>query len=145
MSQNLSSISIVPLKINRVQARFACLRCHLCHLSRRGVNISLRSSNLILDSSFDTYMPIFVSLRLANSSINSDKQTKKTKKNPSILIYKTSTLRLLALRGLRTLRVRRVALRVPGVTQSNIFWDFFLYINILNKCQRKISHMDPKI
>ena len=30
-------------------------------------------------------MPIFVSLRLANSSINSDKQTNK---NPSILIYK---------------------------------------------------------
>ena len=28
---------------------------------------------LILDSSFDTYIPIFVSLRLANSSINSDK------------------------------------------------------------------------
>ena len=43
----------------------------------------LRSSNLSVDSSFDTYMPIFVSLRLANSSIKSDKQ-----KNPSFLIYK---------------------------------------------------------
>ena len=36
----------------------------------------------------------------------------------------TSTLRLLAMRGLRTLCVRRVALRAPGVTQSNIFWIF---------------------
>ena len=60
-----------------------------CHLFRRGVNILLRSSNLILDSSFDTYMPIFVSLRLANSSINSDKQTNKNK-NPRVLIYKIS-------------------------------------------------------
>ena len=33
-------------------------------------------------------MPIFVFLRLANSSINSDKQTNKQKtKNPSILTY----------------------------------------------------------
>ena len=37
----------------------------------------------------------------------------------------TSTLRLLALRGLRTHSVRRVALRAPRVTQSNIFWNFF--------------------
>ena len=49
----------------------------------RGVKISLSFSNLIVDSPFDTYMPIFVSLRLANSSINSDKQT--NKQNPSIL------------------------------------------------------------
>ena len=54
-------------------------------------------------------------------------------------------LRLLALRDLLTLRVRRVTLRVPEVTQSNIFWDYFLYIHILNKYQRKISHMDSKI
>ena len=87
-------------------------------------------------------MPIFTPLLL--QFFNQFGQTHK-QKNPSILIYKTSTLRLLALRGLRTLRVRRVALRAPGVTQSNIFWDFFLYINILNKGQRKISHMDPKI
>ena len=35
-------------------------------------------------------MPIFVSLRLPNSSINSDKQTNKhkKKKNPGVLIYK---------------------------------------------------------
>ena len=45
--------------------------------------------------------------------------------NLHIKISYTSTLRLLALRGLRTLCVRRVALRVPGVTQSNIFWIFF--------------------
>ena len=32
-------------------------------------------------------MPIFISLRLANSSIISDKH-KNTKKNPSVLIYK---------------------------------------------------------
>ena len=36
-------------------------------------------------------MPIFVPLRLANSSINSDKQKKQKKKNPSILIYKIVT------------------------------------------------------
>ena len=47
------------------------------------MKISLRSSNLIVDSSFDTYMPIFISLRLANSSLNSDKQTKIS----SVLIY----------------------------------------------------------
>ena len=41
------------------------------------------------------------------------------------ILYFTSTLRLLALRGVRTLCVRRVTLRVPGVTQSNIFLDFF--------------------
>ena len=43
----------------------------------RGVHILLRSSNLIVDSSFHTYMPIFISLRLGSSSINSDKQTTK--------------------------------------------------------------------
>ena len=50
----------------------------------------------------------------------------------SLLII-TSALRLLALRGLQTLRIRRVALRAPGVSQSNIHWDFLLYINIVNK------------
>ena len=41
----------------------------------------------------------------------------------------TSALRLLALRGLRTLRVRRVALWAPEVTQSKLFLEFFpLYI-----------------
>ena len=49
----------------------------------RSVKISIRSSNLILDLSFDTYMPIFISPRLANSSIRTNKQT-----NPSVLIYK---------------------------------------------------------
>ena len=39
--------------------------------------------------SFDTYIPIFISLRLNNSSINSDKEIHTHKqKNPSILIYK---------------------------------------------------------
>ena len=37
-------------------------------------------------------------------------------------IINTSALRLLALRGLRTLRIRRVALRAPEVTQSNLFY-----------------------
>ena len=52
-------------------------------------------------------------------SIRTNKQTE----NPSILIY-TSALRLLALRGLRTLCVHRVALRAPGVTQSKLFLEF---------------------
>ena len=43
----------------------------------------------------------------------------------------TSVLRLLALRGLRTLCVRRVALRAPGVTQSKLFLEFFSFIYIL--------------
>ena len=43
----------------------------------------------------------------------------------------TSALRLLALRGLRTLRVHRVALRAPGVTQSKVFLEFFSFIYIL--------------
>ena len=62
-----------------------------------------------------------------------------------LMFVYTSTLRLLALRGLRTLRVRRVALRAPGVTQSNIFWNSFLYITIVNKGRQIISHMDLKI
>ena len=33
---------------------------------------------------------------------------------------------LLALRVLQTLRIHRLALRAPEVTQSNLFWDFFL-------------------
>ena len=43
--------------------------------------------------------------------------------------------------------IRRVALRAPGITQSNIFWKFFpfLHRNIANKGQRIISQMDPKI
>ena len=68
-------ISIVRVKPYIVLYRKGVKNCFpfFC----RGVKISLRFSNLILDSSFDTYMPIFVSLRLANSSINSDKQTNK--------------------------------------------------------------------
>ena len=54
----------------------------------------------------------------------------------------TSALRLLALRGFRTVSVRRVALRAPGVTQYKLYF-VFLYINIANK--RIISHMDLKI
>ena len=51
-----------------------------------------------------------------------------------IITIITSALCMLALRGLRTLRVRRVALRAPEVTQSNLFWDIFIfYINIVNK------------
>ena len=38
-----------------------------------------------------------------------------------IYIIYTSALRLLAIRGLRTLCVCRVALRAPEVTQSNLF------------------------
>ena len=61
-----------------------------------------------------------------------------------MIFIATSALRLLALRGLRTLRVRRVALRAPGVTQSKLFLEFFsLYIYIGNKGQRIIFHMDP--
>ena len=41
-------------------------------------------------------MPIFVSLRLANSSINSDKQTNKQTKNPSVLIYKIKNYPILS-------------------------------------------------
>ena len=44
----------------------------------RGVKISLRSYlNLIVAISFDTYMPIFISLLLVNSSKNWDKHKKK--------------------------------------------------------------------
>ena len=42
-----------------------------------------------------------------------------------LIILLTSALRLLALRGLQTLRIRRVPLRAPGVTQSNLFGNFF--------------------
>ena len=38
--------------------------------------------------------------------------------------YSTSALRLLALRGLRTLCVRGVALRAPGMLNLNYFWNF---------------------
>ena len=41
----------------------------------------------------------------------------------------TSALRLLPLRGLQTVRVLRVTLRAPGVTRSNLFWDFLFNIN----------------
>ena len=43
-------------------------------------------------------MPIFVSLRPANSSINSNKQTNKQTKNPSILIYKILTFTIIIYR-----------------------------------------------
>ena len=50
----------------------------------------------------------------------------------SIAMYSyTSALRLLALRGLRTRSVRRVALWAPGVTQSKLFLEFFSFIYIL--------------
>ena len=61
-----------------------------------------------------------------------------------IYLY-TSTLRLLALRGLRTHSVRRVTLGCLELLNLTYFGIFFLYINLLNKGQRKISHMDPKI
>ena len=58
----------------------------------------------------------------------------------------TSTLRLLALRGLRTLRVRRVSLRAPGVTQSNIFWDFFpLYKYFKQRSTKNFSYGSENI
>ena len=59
--------------------------------------------------------------------------------------FNTSALRLLALRGLHTLRVRRVALRAPGLFNLNYFWIFFLYIYIVNKGLGIIFDMDPKI
>ena len=40
----------------------------------------------------------------------------------------TSALRLITLRGLRTLCVRRFASRARGVTQSNQFREFFSFI-----------------
>ena len=100
----------------------------------RDAKVSLRSSKLIVYSSSDTYMPIFVSLRLANSSINSDKQTNKIL---AFNIEDTSALRLLALHGLRTLRIRRVTLRAPGVTQSNLFWEFFV---LYKYCKQKLTN-----
>ena len=51
------------------------------------------------------------------------------------IIY-TSALRLLALRGLRTLRVRRVSLREPEVAQSNLFWEFF---TLYEYCKQKYT------
>ena len=48
----------------------------------------------------------------------------------------TSALRLLALRGLRTLRVRRVSLRAPEVAQSNLFWEFF---SLYAYCKQKYT------
>ena len=53
----------------------------------------------------------------------------------------TSARRLLALRGLRTLRVRRVALRAPGVTQSKLFLEFFpLYIYCKQRRMNNFSY-----
>ena len=66
-------------------------------------------------------------------------------KSEVTVLFSTSTLRLLALRGLRTRSVRRVALWAPGVTQSSIFWNFYFYINIVDKGRRVNSLMDPKI
>ena len=45
--------------------------------------------------------------------------------------YKRTSLVCVA--RLRTLCVRRVALWAPGVTQSNLFGIFLLYINIVKK------------
>ena len=59
---------------------------------------------------------------------------------------RTSALRLLALRGMRTLCVRRVALQAPGITQSKLFWDFLpLYLYTVNKSKQIIYHIDLKI
>ena len=48
-----------------------------------------------------------------------------------------SGLRLLALRDLRTLCVRRVALQAPEVTQSNLIWDFF---PLYKYCKRRLTN-----
>ena len=60
------------------------------------------------------------------------KQLKRKRIIPShirlAMLNYTSALRLFALRGLWTLCVHRVALRAPGVTQYNLFWDFFSFI-----------------
>ena len=49
----------------------------------------------------------------------------------------TSALRLLPLRGLRTLRVRRVALQTPGVTHSNQFGICFL---LYKYCKQRLTN-----
>ena len=72
----ISIVSVKPFRLHMKDVKNYCFFC-------RGMKISLRSSNLIIDSSCDTYIPIFLSLRLTNPSVNSDKQT-----NPSVLIYK---------------------------------------------------------
>ena len=54
----------------------------------------------------------------------------------SVLSY-TSVLRLLAMRGLRTICVRRVALRAPEVSQSNLFWEFF---PLYKYCKQRLTN-----
>ena len=49
----------------------------------------------------------------------------------------TSALRLLALRGLWTLRVRRFAVCARGVTQSNLIWEFF---TLYKYCEQNLTN-----
>ena len=56
-----------------------CNDKHFVTFYREGVKIFLSPSNSFVDISFDTYMPIFKFLVPANSSANSDKQTKNKK------------------------------------------------------------------
>ena len=51
-----------------------------------------------------------------------------SKRSALVYIYIRATL--------QTLRVCRVALRAPGVTQSNLFWDFFL---LYKYCKQRLT------
>ena len=72
--------STIDLNVRSVNIYISLVICndkHFVTFFREGVKIFLSHSNSFVDISFDTYMPIFKFLAPANSSINSDKQTKK--------------------------------------------------------------------
>ena len=104
----LNTYSLVPFELWSMNIYISLVirnDKHFVTFFREGVKKFLSHSDSFVDISFDTYMPIFKFLALANSSINSNKQTDKKKPltdgsglysyNVCLFIYKYNYIRQL--------------------------------------------------